>query len=137
MLEQLVAFVLTCLVVVVVPGPDFALVLRNAPRGPRAATTAAAGIITGITLAIARVIGETAPLLIVAGFTSSMNYNVFSERMQSLPVFVYTQYANPGTDVDFYLERAWTGALTLIIIVMALNLIARLITRLFQPRVGR
>lgn len=99
--------------------------------------TAAAGIITGITLAIARVIGETAPLLIVAGFTSSMNYNPFSERMQSLPVFVYTQYANPGTDVEFYLERAWAGALTLIIIVMLLNLIARLITRLFQPRTGR
>ena len=99
--------------------------------------TAAAGIITGITLAIARVIGETAPLLIVAGFTSSMNYNAFSERMQSLPVFVYTQYANPGTDVDVYLERAWAGALTLIIIVMALNLIARLITRLFQPKAGR
>lgn len=99
--------------------------------------TAAAGIITGITLAIARVIGETAPLLIVAGFTSSMNYNVFSERMQSLPVFVYTQYANPGSDVEFYLERAWAGALTLIIIVMALNLIARLITRLFRPKAGR
>ena len=96
--------------------------------------TAGAGIVTGVTLAIARVIGETAPLLIVAGFTSSMNYNVFAERMQSLPVFVYTQYANPGADVEFYLERAWAGALTLILIVMALNLIARLITRLFTPR---
>ena len=96
--------------------------------------TAGAGIVTGVTLAIARVIGETAPLLIVAGFTSSMNYNVFSERMQSLPVFVYTQYANPGADVEFYLERAWAGALTLILIVMALNLVARLITRLFSPR---
>jgi len=99
--------------------------------------TAAAGIITGITLAIARVIGETAPLLIVAGFTSSMNYNPFSERMQSLPVFVYTQYANPGSQVEYYLERAWAGALTLILIVMALNLIARLVTRLFAPRTRR
>jgi len=99
--------------------------------------TAGAGIVTGITLAIARVIGETAPLLIVAGFTSSMNYNPFSERMQSLPVFVYTQYANPGSQVDFYLERAWAGALTLILIVMALNLAARLITRIFTPRTRR
>lgn len=99
--------------------------------------TAAAGIITGITLAIARVIGETAPLLIVAGFTSSMNYNPFSERMQSLPVFVYTQYANPGSQVDYYLERAWAGALTLILIVMALNLIARLVARAFAPRTRR
>ena len=99
--------------------------------------TATAGIVTGITLAIARVIGETAPLLIVAGFTSSMNYSAFSERMQSLPVYVYTQYANPGTDVDAYLDRAWAGALTLILIVMALNLGARLITRYFAPRPGR
>ena len=99
--------------------------------------TAGAGIVTGITLAIARVIGETAPLLIVAGFTSSMNYNPFSERMQSLPVFVYTQYANPGSQVEFYLERAWAGALSLILIVMALNLIARLITRYFTPRTRR
>jgi threonine/homoserine/homoserine lactone efflux protein len=63
MLEQLAAFVLTCLVVVVVPGPDFALVLRNAPRGTRAATTAAAGIMVGNTiLAALAVLGVTALL---------------------------------------------------------------------------
>ena len=99
--------------------------------------TALAGITTGITLAISRVIGETAPLLIIAGYTASMNYDLLHERMMSLPVFVYTQYANPGTDVQFYLERAWTGALTLILIVMLLNLIARLIARFFSPKLGR
>ncbi|MDZ4045208.1 MAG: phosphate ABC transporter permease PstA [Rhodoglobus sp.] len=99
--------------------------------------TSIAGIATGVTLAIARVIGETAPLLIIAGFTASMNYNLFSDRMMTLPVFVYTQYANPGTDVTAYLERAWAGALTLILIVMALNLIARLIARIFAPKLGR
>lgn len=99
--------------------------------------TSAAGITTGIMLSIARVIGETAPLLIVAGFTSSMNYNPFSDRMQSLPVFVYTQFANPGTNVQFYLERAWAGALTLIAIVMILNLGARIIARAFAPKHGR
>jgi phosphate transport system permease protein len=99
--------------------------------------TALAGIATGVTLAIARVIGETAPLLIIAGYTASMNYNLFSERMMSLPVFVYTQYANPGSQVQLYLERAWTGALTLILIVMLLNLIARLIARFFSPKLGR
>ena len=99
--------------------------------------TALAGITTGITLAISRVIGETAPLLIIAGYTASMNYDLTSERMMSLPVFVYTQYANPGTEVQFYLERAWTGALTLIAIVMLLNLIARLISRFFSPKLGR
>jgi len=63
MLEQLVAFVLTCLVVVVVPGPDFALVLRNAPRGPRAATTAAAGIMVGNTILAALAVLGVAALL--------------------------------------------------------------------------
>ena len=99
--------------------------------------TSIAGITTGVTLAIARVIGETAPLLIIAGFTQSMNYDLFNGRMMALPLFVYTQYANPGTDVQAYLDRAWAAALTLILIVMALNLIARLVARIFSPKLGR
>jgi phosphate transport system permease protein len=99
--------------------------------------TSIAGITTGVTLAIARVIGETAPLLIIAGFTASMNYDLFNDRMMSIPVFVYTQYANPGSVVQPYLDRAWAGALTLILIVMALNLIARLVARIFSPKLGR
>ena len=99
--------------------------------------TSIAGITTGVTLAISRVIGETAPLLIISGFTASMNYNLFDEKMMSLPVFVYTQYANPGTDIQPYLDRAWAGALTLIVIVMVLNLIARLIAKIFSPKLGR
>ena len=99
--------------------------------------TSIAGITTGVTLAISRVIGETAPLLLIAGFTASMNYNLFEEKMMSLPVFVYTQYANPGTDVQSYLDRAWAGALALIVIVMVLNLVARLIAKIFSPKLGR
>ncbi|BDZ44874.1 phosphate ABC transporter permease PstA [Naasia aerilata] len=99
--------------------------------------TSVAGITTGVMLSIARVIGETAPLLIIAGFTQSMNYDLFSERMMTLPVFVYTQYQNPGSDVGAYLDRAWAGALTLILIVMALNLIARLVAKLFAPKLSR
>lgn len=99
--------------------------------------TSIAGITTGIMLSIARVIGETAPLLIAAGFTQSMNYNEFDGRMQSLPVFVYTQYANQGNPPEAYLDRAWAAALTLILIVMALNLLARLIARFFAPKFGR
>ena len=99
--------------------------------------TALAGITTGITLAIARVIGETAPLLIIAGFTTSMNYDIFDGRIMTLPVYVFNQYALPGNDVGLYLERAWAGALTLIIIVMALNLLARFIARAFSPKLGR
>ncbi|MBC7590567.1 MAG: phosphate ABC transporter permease PstA [Salinibacterium sp.] len=99
--------------------------------------TSIAGITTGVTLAIARVIGETAPLLIISGFTASMNYDLFNDRMMSLPMFVYTQYQNPGSIVQPYLDRAWAGALTLILIVMLLNLIARLIARIFSPKLGR
>lgn len=96
--------------------------------------TALAGIATGVMIAIARVIGETAPLLLIAGFTASMNYNPFSERMMTLPVFVYTQYANQGTNMQAYLDRAWAGALTLMTIVMVLNLVARLISKFFSPK---
>lgn len=99
--------------------------------------TALAGIVTGIMLSISRVIGETAPLLIVAGYTSSMNYDLFSERMMTLPVFVYNQYASQGADAQAYVDRAWAGALTLILIVMLLNLAARLIARVFSPKLGR
>jgi phosphate transport system permease protein len=98
--------------------------------------TALAGIITGVMLAIARVIGETAPLLITAGFTDSMNYDLFKDRMMTLPVFVYTQYAQPGTDVQAYTDRAWTAALVLILIVLLLNVVARLVGRFFAPKMS-
>jgi len=99
--------------------------------------TSIAGITTGVTLAISRVIGETAPLLIIAGFTTSMNYDLFNNQMMSLPVFLYTQFQNPGVVVQPYLDRSWAAALTLILIVMALNLIARLIAKIFSPKLGR
>ena len=44
-------------------------------------------------LAISRVIGETAPLLVVAGATDGVNFNLFDGRMTTLPVFIYSQYA--------------------------------------------
>jgi len=96
--------------------------------------TSLAGIATGIMIAIARVIGETAPLLLIAGFTASMNYNPLNERMMTLPVFVYTSYANQGVDMQAYLDRAWAGALTLMLIVMVLNLVARLISKYISPK---
>ncbi|WP_431218611.1 phosphate ABC transporter permease PstA [Leifsonia xyli] len=100
--------------------------------------TSIAGLVTGVMLAIARVIGETAPLLIVAGFTTSMNYDLFNDRMMALPVFVYTQYTQAaGLHAQASIDRAWTGALTLIIIVMLLNLIGRVIAKVFAPKYGR
>ncbi len=99
--------------------------------------TALGGIAAGVTLAIARVVGETAPLLITVGITTGVNLNPFDERMATLPVFAYTQYANPGVNREAYLDRAWTAALILILIVLTLNLLGRLIARLFAPQTGR
>jgi len=99
--------------------------------------TSIAGITTGIMLAIARVMGETAPLLIAAGFSNDFNFNLFQDRMQSLPNFVYYSYVAQGSNPDAALNRAWAGALALILIVMILNLGARLITRFFAPKTGR
>jgi len=102
--------------------------------------TAAAGIVTGITLAIARVIGETAPLLITAGFANSANFDLFDGRMMTLPVYVFRQYSQglaPNGITTINYDRAWAAALTLIIIVMLLNLVARLISRFFAPKTGR
>jgi phosphate transport system permease protein len=99
--------------------------------------TSIAGITTGVMLAIARVMGETAPLLIAAGFSNDFNFNIFQDRMQSLPNFVYYSYIAQGSNPEATLNRAWAGALTLILIVMVLNLGARLITRFFAPKTGR
>jgi len=96
--------------------------------------TALAGIVTGVTLAMARVIGETAPLLIIAGSTDSVNMNLFGERMMTLPVFIYYSYTQPGVPAEYGQARAWGAALVLILIVMALNLLARLIGRIFAPK---
>ncbi len=96
--------------------------------------TALAGIVTGITIAIARVIGETAPLLIICGTTDSSNFNLFGGRMMTLPVFIYSSYKNPGIPPEFSLERAWGAALVLTLIIMTLNLVARLISHFFSPK---
>ena len=95
--------------------------------------TALSGIVTGVVLAISRVIGETAPLLVVAGATDGVNANLFDGRMTTLPVFIYSQYAS-STPVGY--ERAWGGALVLIVLVMVLNLTARIIGRIFAPAKG-
>ena len=96
--------------------------------------TALAGIVTGITLSVARVIGETAPLLIIAGMTDSVNFNLFDGRMATLPVFAYSSVRNPGIPPEFSIDRAWGAALVLLIIVMLLNLIARLVSYFFSPK---
>jgi len=96
--------------------------------------TALAGIVTGVTLAVARVIGETAPLLIIAGTSDSVNFNLFNDRMATLPVFTYSAISSPGVPPQPSIDRAWGAALVLLIIVMLLNLIARIVSAAFAPK---
>lgn len=96
--------------------------------------TASGGIATGVTLAIARVVGETAPLLVTVGTAVGLNLNPFEGRMATLPYFTYISYMQPGVPPQFGIERAWAGALVLIILVMSLNLAARLIAAYFAPK---
>jgi phosphate transport system permease protein len=96
--------------------------------------TSVAGIATGVTLAIARVIGETAPLLITVGLTTGLNFNPFDGRMATLPVFTYYSYLQPGVPPQPAIDRAWTGALVLMLIVLLLNAVARIISRIFAPK---
>jgi len=96
--------------------------------------TAAGGIGAGIVVAVARIIGETAPLLIIAGTTAVLNTNLFEGRMQTLPVFTYYSYTQPGIPPQAAIDRAWAAALTLMAMVMLLNLVARLIARRLSPR---
>ena len=89
--------------------------------------TAFGGISTGVMLGLARVMGETAPLLILVSYAVGINYNPFSDTMGALPTMI-----NSGRDQAPTLpgyERVWAAALTLIIIVMFLNLLARAIAR--------
>jgi phosphate transport system permease protein len=102
--------------------------------------TALTGITTGIVLGIARVAGETAPLLILVGYTDNINGNLFTGFQASLPGMINAQVTNLGsshgivkgqvvTIHNYAVDRMWGAALTLIIIVMVLNLIARLLSR--------
>jgi phosphate transport system permease protein len=87
--------------------------------------TAIPGLVTGSLLAVARGMGETAPLLFTAGatFIASANLN---QQMNSLPLQIYTDITNPRQAV---IDRAWGAALTLVAIILILNLIARTVSR--------
>ena len=109
--------------------------------------TALPGIVSGAILAIARVIGETAPLLMTAGFIASTNVNLFSGQMTTLPVYVYQEYSKlnancpPNADATCVttipMERAWAAALVLIVIVLLLNLIGRIVAKVFAVKTER
>jgi phosphate transport system permease protein len=88
--------------------------------------TALPGIISGLLLALARVMGETAPVLVLVGYARSINYDTFNGNMASLPLLIYTELTNPEAAGR---ARVWGAALTLILIVGALYVAAAFVNR--------
>jgi len=97
--------------------------------------TAFAGLVTGVMIAIARIVGETAPLLVTTGVVDSMNTNPFQGRMQNLAVYAYNEYRSPGVMKQASYDKAWAAALTLIAIVMILNIAARFVYRRYKTEI--
>jgi phosphate transport system permease protein len=94
--------------------------------------TAFSGIVTGVLLGLARIIGETAPLLILGPYTKSIATNLFSGPMPTLPTMINQDRTELG--IESAVERMWATALTLILIVLLLNLVGRLVARLSSVR---
>ena len=88
--------------------------------------TALPGIVTGIMLAISRVVGETAPLLVTVFGNTAINANPFSGPQAALPLFVFSEAGLPN---ETAIDRAWAGALALILVVLVLNVVARVVAR--------
>jgi phosphate transport system permease protein len=89
------------------------------------------GIVTGVLLSIARVMGETAPVLVLVGYSKSINFDIFNGNMASLPLLIYSELNNPER-AGF--QRVWGAALTLIIVVAVVYLVAALANRLIAIR---
>ncbi|MEV6109307.1 phosphate ABC transporter permease PstA [Streptomyces sp. NPDC051940] len=96
--------------------------------------TSIGGITTGVMLSVARITGETAPVLLLVFGNPAINNNPFEGSQASLPLYVYEQWAN-GNQASW--DRAWAAALVLIAFVMILNLLARGIARWKAPKTGR
>lgn len=89
--------------------------------------TAASGIITGIMLALARVMGESAPVLILVGSTQLINWDAFAGPQSSLPLMMVDMYKAGA--IDPVLDKLWGAALTLVLLITAFNILARIIGR--------
>jgi phosphate transport system permease protein len=102
--------------------------------------TALGGIVTGIMLGVARIMGETAPLLLLVGINQKIEFNPFAGTaeqvpQESLPTFIFEQFqlAVGNTDAEPF-KRAWGAALVLIIIIGLLSALARLVARFARVR---
>ena len=93
--------------------------------------TAISGIITGVLLGLARVMGETAPLLILGPYTKNIATNLFGGLMPTLPTMINqdrTEVLQPAVD------RVWGAAATLILLILILNIAGRLIAHFGRPK---
>lgn len=95
--------------------------------------TARSGLITAGLLGIARAIGETAPLLLTASYASATNYNPSEGKQASLPMFVYQLIRQPN---ESQVQRAWTGALVLVLVILLLFSLARIVGDRAQRKLG-
>ena len=96
--------------------------------------TGLSGIITGIMLALARVMGETAPLLILVGYSQAINYDIFTGFMGSLPGMMYDQTSAGAGANPVPTDRLWGAALTLILMIAVINIGAKVVARIFAPK---
>ncbi|MGV0812335.1 phosphate ABC transporter permease PstA [Mycolicibacterium boenickei] len=96
--------------------------------------TALSGIVTGVMLSLARVMGETAPLLILVGYAQAMNFDMFGGFMGSLPGMMYDQISAGAGANPVPTDRLWGAALTLILLIALLNVGARVLAKFFSPK---
>ena len=95
--------------------------------------TALPGIISGILLSVVAVSLKKAPVLILVGHSRSINFDAFEGNMASLPLLIFTELINP---TDAGQLRVWGAALTLILLVAFLSLLATLASRFLSAKQG-
>lgn len=96
--------------------------------------TAVSGLLTGVILGVARAVGETAPMLLTVSGSNFTNYNLFKGPQSDLPTFIFNLYKEPN---KVQIDRAWTAALILVILVLILFLTARFTLARAQRRLRR
>ncbi|SEF28909.1 phosphate transport system permease protein [Amycolatopsis pretoriensis] len=97
--------------------------------------TALSGIVGGIMMALARVMGETAPLLVLVGYSAYTHWDIFSGEQAALPLLMNNErVSNPMDPGSVGFDRIWGAALTLVLIIAVINLLATVFARLVAPK---